>query len=107
MEPLNKIVVMVATESHPIFNIEVGQSIIIGPFLKRGSRDPWTAELVRFLKRGSTDGRIGTNFLNSPIQSIYLMTHSGSIYKLSEKSDSQKMFFGMSINGTFPFKNML
>ena len=28
MEPLNKIVEMIATESHPIFNIEVGQSII-------------------------------------------------------------------------------
>ena len=62
MEPLNKSVVMVATESHPIFNIEVGQSIIyrsadkdgkismggrISPNSKRGSKDPRTAESVQ------------------------------------------------------------
>ena len=42
------------------------------------------------------------------------MTHSGSIYKLSEKSNGQKptrilrkiSFFGKSLNGTFPIKDM-
>ena len=53
--------------------------------------------------------------MNSPNQSIYSMTHSGSIYKLSEKSNGRKptrfrrkiSFFGKFINGTFPFKDML
>ena len=42
------------------------------------------------------------------------MTHSGSIYELSEKSNGQKptrirrkiSFFGMSLNGTFPIEDM-
>ena len=42
------------------------------------------------------------------------MTHSGSIYKLSEKSNGQKptrilrkiSFFGKSLNGTFPIEDM-
>ena len=46
---------------------------------------------------------------------LYSMTHSGSIYELSEKSNGQKptrirrkiSFFGKSLNGTFPIKDML
>ena len=49
--------------------------------------------------------------MNSPNQSIYSMTHSGSIYKLSEKSNGRKptrfrrkiSFFGKFINGTLKY----
>ena len=70
---------MVATESHPIFNIKIGQFIIYRS-ADEDDKNPWTAESVRIQKgkarihgrpnrsefkkgkQGSMDGRISPNF---------------------------------------------